>query len=132
MDTAAFGERFHACCDVHAVAVDGAVVFFDDITEVNADPEVHAPVIANLDVSAFNRFLDFDSALNRFYCTGELSKNVVAWRIDDTAFVALDNVTNCGAVLLERSNGADKKGKDILQSVVSTVAWHMRAAVCSI
>ncbi len=27
---------------------------------------------------------------------------------------------------------ADEKGKDILQSVVSTVAWHMRAAVCSI
>ena len=27
---------------------------------------------------------------------------------------------------------ADKKDKDILQSVVSTVAWHMRAAVCSI
>jgi phosphotransferase system enzyme I (PtsP) len=27
---------------------------------------------------------------------------------------------------------AEKKGKDILQSVVSTVAWHMRAAVCSI
>ncbi|MCF7848468.1 MAG: GAF domain-containing protein, partial [Kiritimatiellales bacterium] len=27
---------------------------------------------------------------------------------------------------------AEKKGRDILQSVVSTVAWHMRAAVCSI
>lgn len=27
---------------------------------------------------------------------------------------------------------AEKKDKDILQSVVSTVAWHMRAAVCSI
>ncbi|MCF7863870.1 MAG: phosphoenolpyruvate--protein phosphotransferase [Kiritimatiellales bacterium] len=27
---------------------------------------------------------------------------------------------------------SEKKGKDILQSVVSTVAWHMRAAVCSI
>jgi phosphotransferase system enzyme I (PtsP) len=27
---------------------------------------------------------------------------------------------------------ADKKDGDILQSVVSTVAWHMRAAVCSI
>lgn len=27
---------------------------------------------------------------------------------------------------------AGKTGKDILQSVVSTVAWHMRAAVCSI
>ncbi len=27
---------------------------------------------------------------------------------------------------------ADSKDKDILQSVVSTVAWHMRAAVCSI
>ena len=27
---------------------------------------------------------------------------------------------------------AEKKVKDILQSVVSTVAWHMRAAVCSI
>lgn len=26
----------------------------------------------------------------------------------------------------------EKKGSDILQSVVSTVAWHMRAAVCSI
>jgi phosphotransferase system enzyme I (PtsP) len=26
----------------------------------------------------------------------------------------------------------DQKGRDILQSVVSTVAWHMKAAVCSI
>ena len=27
---------------------------------------------------------------------------------------------------------AEKKGRDILKSVVSTVAWHMKAAVCSI
>ncbi|MEE9369680.1 MAG: phosphoenolpyruvate--protein phosphotransferase [Pontiella sp.] len=36
------------------------------------------------------------------------------------------------AELISVFDADKKKGKDILQAVVSTVAWHMRAAVCSI
>ena len=36
------------------------------------------------------------------------------------------------AELISVFDADKKKGKDILQAVVSTVAWHMKAAVCSI
>lgn len=72
--------------------------------------------------------------LDNFYLLTWISLPVIVVATERGAFYMKKGNVDliCDVAELISVFDAEKKDKDILQSVVSTVAWHMRAAVCSI
>jgi hypothetical protein len=85
-------SRLKARSDVHSISVDGPVVATEDVAKVDADAELHLPVLRELQVAASEFALNFDGALHRLYRTVEFRKNIIARRIHDATFVPIYKV----------------------------------------
>jgi hypothetical protein len=87
-DAACLGKRLHARGDVDAIPIDRTVGLLDHIAQVDPNAELHASFWFEFDVVPFQRFLDFDSGLDRLDRTRELSQQRIAGRVDHTSAAA--------------------------------------------
>ena len=110
-DPAALGERLHARGDVDAVAIDRAVGFLDHVAEVDPYAELHAPFRRELDVVAFEHFLDLDRGLDRLDRTRELGQQRIARRVDHAAAAAHHQAGDDVAIGLEGLDGGGLVGR---------------------
>src|SRR5205823_9201140 len=63
-DRARLGNAFQARCDVDAVAINSGCII-DDVPEIDADAELHAPIPRHIEVALRHDLLDGDGAFNR-------------------------------------------------------------------
>jgi len=105
--TAWLSQSLETRCDVHAIAVDRAVVPGDNIAEVDPDSELHAPVISELAITPFQRTLDFNCTFDRFNSAIENSQHAIARRIDYSSSMTCNVVAEDLTILGEGTYGSD-------------------------
>jgi hypothetical protein len=88
-DAPRLGEALKARGDVHAVAVDVALLQHD-VADVDADAEPDAPVFGLARLALRHAVLDRDRALDRVDGAGELDQGAVARELDHAAAVLID------------------------------------------
>ncbi|MEZ5865581.1 MAG: hypothetical protein R3D25_16485 [Geminicoccaceae bacterium] len=87
-NAAGCGQRFQACGDVHAVAVD-VVVVVDDVAEIDADAEPEALALGQMALARLEVALDGDGAIHGTDDARELDQRAVAHQLDDVAAMRL-------------------------------------------
>ncbi|MBB4189648.1 hypothetical protein GGE07_006344 [Sinorhizobium terangae] len=116
--------------DVHAVAEDVAILQ-DDVSQINADPELNAVIRRNWVISNDHRALYVDSTGYRFQNTLKLGENAIAdelydpavvlcnLRVQELALVGHQRAERRGFVgLHEPTEANDVSGEDRCQSAV--------------
>ena len=88
-DPAGRGEPLDAGRDIDAVAID-VVLDGHDVAEIDADAEIHAPVIGLGGIERRHGALDLDCAAYRIDDAGELDQQPVARRLEDAAVMLGD------------------------------------------
>src|SRR6185503_16783650 len=76
------GDTFQPSRHVDAVAVDASLVV-DDITDVDADAELHTVFWVNSGIALYHLGLDRDRTFDCVHHAREFGKNAVASRVDD-------------------------------------------------
>src|SRR5262245_12919147 len=89
-NAAGFGDVLQPCRNIDAVAVKTRLVV-DHITDVDADPKLHAACRVGHRVALGHRLLHGNRALDGVYDACELGKDSVASRVDDTPAVFCDH-----------------------------------------
>ena len=77
------GDPLQSRGDIDAVAHQVAVVFLDDVADVNADAEFDSPVLRHAGVAFDEAVLDFDRAADRVHDAAKLDYTAVAGAFDD-------------------------------------------------
>ena len=83
-DAARLGDALEPGSDVDPVAIDPRSVV-DQIAQIDADPEQHAPVLRHLGIAACHRHLDVGGTFDGGDDARELCKDAVAGGVDDPA-----------------------------------------------
>ena len=121
---------------VHPITVDRAVVADDDIAEIDADAEMHPPMIVEAGVALAQRALNLDRRLDRLDDTVECRQHAVAGGIDDPPIMAFHMRGKDVAILGERGHGGalvvghqpavagDVGGENCRQASASLVSGH--------
>jgi hypothetical protein len=78
----ALGYAFEACRNVHAVAVDVALVD-NNVTEVHANAKCHSAVVGGAAIADGHSTLNLRRAFDRFDHAAELGQKTVAHQFDD-------------------------------------------------
>src|SRR5262245_7501758 len=99
-DATRFSNRLQPRGDIHAIAVDPSLVI-DDVTEVDADTELHAPIRRDIGIPLSSDLLNGDRALNRIHHTTELSKDTVTGGGNDASTVVGNHRQNHSLVAFE-------------------------------
>jgi hypothetical protein len=105
-ETTRLSQRLQPCRDVDSVAVDRAVFARDHVPKVDADAELHAPVLGKLAIAPVQRLLDLRGAFNGLNCTVEHGQHAVAGRIDYAPAMTCTVLRKDLAVLGEGSYGS--------------------------
>ena len=88
---ARLGKRLQPGGDIDAVA-EQIAVFDDDIAEVDANAQAHAPVLGNVGVLRPLEALNFDGATHSLDSARKLGDDAVAGASEDPAAMALDHI----------------------------------------
>ena len=105
-DAARVGQRLEPRRDVHPFAVD-PLALGADVSEVNADPELHLALCGEVGVSTAQNALDLDCALHSVECARELGQEVVAGEIHEpTAVLAHEELDLLAVVAQDMDGGA--------------------------
>ena len=103
---ARLGDPFEARRDVDAVAKDVAVLF-DDVAEIDADPEIQPLIRAHVRIAPSHSLLHLDGAAHRIDDAGELGQQPVARRLDDPAAMLGDaGIEQFAAMAVKAGKGA--------------------------
>ena len=81
-DTVRLRDAFQPRSDVDAVAIDAAFIV-DDIADIDANAELHAPFWLNRSVALCHFGLDSDRASDRVHHAGKFGENAIAGGVDD-------------------------------------------------
>ena len=82
-------QALHSRRDIHPVPVN-SVSLFKDISQVDADPELHPTVLRQLGVSLGQLPLDLHGAVHRIHHAGKLSQHIVPGGVYHPASVLLN------------------------------------------
>src|SRR5215471_3292667 len=88
-DAAAFRQAFEPSRNIYPIAVD-AISFNNDVSNIDADAKFHATRRRKLSIPFFQVVLDVYGALYSVHHAGELSQQVISWRIDHPTPTPLD------------------------------------------
>jgi hypothetical protein len=123
-DSARLSELLQPRGDVHAVAVEVAVLLEHHVTEIDTDTEPNALVLRHILLPLGHAALDGDGAGDRVDHGGELTQGAVAHELDDAApvlgkerlderfAVALESLEGAGLVALDEPGVADHVGRE--------------------
>jgi hypothetical protein len=92
-DASFISEALHAGSDVHAVAVNTSF-FFNHVSEVNPDAELHPAMIRKFRIASPQLLLDLDGSAHRVHDAGELSEQVVPRSVHHAPIVFLDDLSH--------------------------------------
>ena len=87
---ARFGDPFQSCGDVDPIAHQIAVAFFDDVAQMDADPEFYAALGRQAGVALDQAVLHFDGAAHRVDHAAEFDEAAVAGALDDAPMMGGD------------------------------------------
>ena len=79
-----------------------AAILQDDVADIDADTEIHAPLGRNFEICLVERALDGHRAIDRLDAAGEVGDDAVAGAADDLAAMLGDQLIDDGAVGGER------------------------------
>src|SRR5262249_33823082 len=88
-DAVRVGETFQACSHVDAIPIDVATVD-DDITNIDADPELNALLRRRVGIACDHGVLNVDGTAQRIHHTCKLHKYAIAGGLHDSAAVLPD------------------------------------------
>src|SRR5262249_46143577 len=92
--------------NVNAIAVD-VVIIADDVTHINTNAELNAPVGCDFSVALQHSALDVHRAAHGVNNADEFYQHTVASGLDDATAVFRDlGIDNCASVVLERGQCA--------------------------
>ena len=89
-DRAWLGYAFQPRGDIDAVPHEIAILLFDDVTEMNADAELDAPIGLHASIAVDEASLHFDGAAHGIDYAAELDDAAVARALDDAAVMGGD------------------------------------------
>jgi hypothetical protein len=104
-DSARLGQPLQPGCDIDAVAVNCAVGFFHDVTEMDTDAKAHFAVFGDVFRHSGEDFLYRKRGGNRAGRSFEYREHRISRHIDDPALVGIDMFAKRGARGIERSYG---------------------------